>query len=606
MAKNKISENAACQKFISALKEDQDRTTDIVFDDMNKSKAIVMAHVPDGGVVDYNDNNDTIEYTNAMQGHRAYREIDAKPRDLIAGEMEGRDQNGRTGLFDTQVNEIDPNACSGSCRFRFGQGFKTYSTRDYEFPMTTDVVCARDYIRKGKAHVAGYFRGLSNSFRSYGRDNYEANLLNLVIMNGGANATILDADYFEPTAGGWAAPPQNRMSIHFLRRYRQYMIREGGVNENGILDISMPREDWRDAVKEDQIRNLGQGGLTTFDVKIFDDTHGQLQGREYHTYDGIRCTFDEMPVRGYFKPTGTSQSGEVFHDFVRVYHWKNVPNEDGGLSAEPNHDYDATFIVVDGIRHRMNTLAFVINKKSFRRFGLGAAKKYEGDKPMGQNFEVKVLDKSYIDCNDYNDKFKIVSRHAFRFKVMKSELSGAIAYVHSRASGYVNAPNDPIDVSIDPAFASPEEYEKCEAGLCDKTNCGCVGLEADNNGDCVAAGTKAKVDLEPAVSANVLFLGDAIDVEIEVARKGNSNGAGTVDYTITDGAAEEGTHFNAAATGTISFGDGEHGSIAIPIEVISAIDENTVADFTITLSNATGALELGSSLTTVVSIEDGR
>ena len=155
MANNNLVSDAACNKFISALKEDKDRTTDLVFDDMQKSKAFVMSQIPDGGVVDYNDNNDTIEYTAAMQAHRQYRDIDADPRDLVAGKMEGRDENGQTGLFETQVNEIDENACSGTCRFRFGQGFKTYTTRDYELPMSTDVVCARDYIRKGRAHVDG-------------------------------------------------------------------------------------------------------------------------------------------------------------------------------------------------------------------------------------------------------------------------------------------------------------------------------------------------------------------------------------------------------------------------------------------------------------------
>lgn len=409
MSQNNLVSDAACQKFISALKEDKDRTTDLVFDDMQKSKAFVMAQIPDGGVVDYNDNNDTIEYTAAMQAHRQYRDIDANPRDLISGQMEGRDENGRTGLFDTQVNEIDPNACSGTCRFRFGQGFKTYTTRDYELPMSTDVVCARDYIRKGRAHVDGYFRGLTKSFRDYGKDNYEANLMNLVIANGGANASVLGANEFRVTSGGFVAPPKNRMSIHFLRQYRQYMVRENALDELGYLEIYMPREDWFDAVTEDQVQRNLMGNTASFNTHTFDDKRGNLMGKQFGVYDGIRCVFEEMPVRGYYKPTGES-GGETFSDFVRVYHWKNEVNEDGGLSAEPNHSYDDPFIVVDGIRYDMVTLAFVINKKSFTRFGLGAAKKYRGEKPMGQNFDMSVRDGAYLDCNDFNDKFKIVTR----------------------------------------------------------------------------------------------------------------------------------------------------------------------------------------------------
>lgn len=603
MAENNLVSDGACSKFISALKEDKDRTTDLVFDDMQKSKAFVMSQIPDGGVVDYNDNNDTIEYTAAMQAHRQYRDIDANPRDLVAGQMEGRDQNGRTGLFDTQVNEIDPNACSGTCRFRFGQGFKTYTTRDYELPMSTDVVCARDYIRKGRAHVDGYFKGLTKSFREYGKDNFEANLMNLVIANGGANASVLGANEFRVTSGGFIAPPENRMSIHFLRQYRQYMIRENALDETNHLEIEMPREDWFDAVAEDQVRRNLMGGQASFNTDTFDDKRGNLLGKEYGTYDGIRCVFNEMPVRGYYKPTGTSGGGEVYHDFVRVYHWKNEVNEDGGLSAEPNHSYDDPYIVVDGVRYPMVTLAFCIHKKSFKRYGLGAAKKYMGEKPVGQNFDMAVRDGADIECNDFRDKFKIVTRHAFRFKVEKAELSGAIAYRHSRPEGYVIAATGVDQVAPTAAFASPETYEKCEAGTCDKANCACEGLDADDNGGCVAAGTKSQVNLEPAVAATVLFLGDTINAEIEVARIGNANGTGTVDYAFADVTAADGTDYSGF-DGTITFLDGESGSIAIPVDIIAATAASQT--FTITLSNATGTLELGSSVVTTVTIEDGQ
>tara|TARA_R110000851_G_scaffold66315_7_gene150109 strand:+ start:1 stop:987 length:987 start_codon:yes stop_codon:yes gene_type:complete len=327
-------------------------------------------------------------------------------------------------------------------------------------------------------------------------------------------------------------------------------------------------------------------------------------GREFAEYDGIRCVFNEMPVRGYYKPVGES-AGETLHDFVRVYHWKNEVNEDGGLSAEPNHDFDSPFVVVDGVRHAMVTLAFVINKKSFRRFGLGAAKKYMGNKPVGQAFDMRVLDGAHLDCNDYDDKFKIVTRHSFRFKVMKAELSGCIAYRHSRPEGYVIAPHEPVEGDIVEAFSGPEQFELCAAGTCDKSNCACEGLDADSNGDCVAAGTKSQVVLEPAVTARVLYLGDDIAVELEVVRQGNTNGTGTVDFAFADIAGLNGTHYTGV-DGTITFLEGESGSEAVQFIVTDAIDPATLADFTVTLSNATGDLELGSSVVTTVSIEDGQ
>lgn len=602
MPDNTLTEDKLCAKFISALHEDKDRIEDIVFDDMMKSKSFVMNMIPDGGVVNYNDNNDTIEYTAARQAFRQYREQNADPKALVEGQVPGRDCNGRTGLFDADVNDVDPNACHGSCLFKFGQGYKIYKTKDYELPMSTPEVCARDYIRMGRAHVDGYFRGLFKQYREYGMDNFEANLQNLVIANGEANMSIIAANHFEVSKGGFIAPPEGCLSIHHLQMYRKYMEIEGGLDINGYLEINATREDWQRAVLEDQARRYGQSGQTSFDTMFFDDTYGNLQGREFHVYGGIRCVFDERPVRGYFKPAGTS-GGEQLYDFVRVYHWKNVPNEDGGLSAEPNHDYYNQVVTCDGIDYDMCTLAFVVNRKSFKRYGLGAAKKYAGGKPTAQTWTMEVRDGAYLPCNDYNDKFKLVSRHAFRFKVEKAELSGAIAYRHCVNDGYLLTPTNISVDTVTQSFASPENYEKCAAGTCDKSNCACEGEIADDNGTCVAEGTDSLVYLEPCAVATTVFYGDAYAIELEVVRDGNTVGEITVEYATADGTATAGTDYTDTS-GTITFADGEGGSKAITIPILDATAATNT--FTVTLSNATGDATLGDCVVTTVTIEDGQ
>lgn len=599
MAENALDIDQKCARFIKRLRQDKDRIEDVVFDEIQKSNHFVMAQIPDAGVVDYNDNNDTIEYTNAGQAHRAYRERTPTIGNS-GGQMPGRDCNGRTGLFDTQVDDVDPNACSGTCEFRFGQGFKIYTTKDYELPMSTPEVCAREYIESGPKHVAGYFRGLFKEFKSFGMDNYEANLMNLVIANGGANASVLHPNYFNVTQGGFEAPPEHPISIHFLRDYRRYQIREEGLTDDDMLEIEMPEEDWITAVLFDQKETLGDAANVTINTQLFDDAKGRLFKRKFHEYAGIRCIFNEMPVRGYFKPAGSS-GGEQFYDFVRVYHWKNEANEQGGLSKEPNHDYDRTCVVCDGVTYDMVTLAFVINKKSFKRYGLGAAKKYAGAPASSQNFTMEVRDGSWIDCNDFNDKFKLVARHSFRFKCEKTELSGAIAYRHNRPAGYVIPLTTEKDVIVPKGFASAEEFEKCEAGTCDKSNCECEGQVVDSNGNCVAGGTPTTVELEPCATANVYYLGEDIDLELEVARKGGSNGSGSVNYTVTDGTAANGSEF-VVANGTINWAEGEIGSKAIAILIQGA--NGASSDFVVTLDTPTGDIALGSCVATTVNILD--
>ena len=214
---------------------------------------------------------------------------------------------------------------------------------------------------------------------------------------------------------------------------------------------------------------------------------------------------------------------------------------------------------------------------------------------------MKVIDGYGIPDNDFNDKFRMVSRHAFRFKVEKAELSGAIAYRSSALSGYVIAPNVPAADTATAATASPEVYEECLPSHVDRANADCAGMEVDNDGKLVTAGTKSQITLEPCAVATTVWTGAARTIELEVVRKGNVNGAGTVDYATSDGTAVD-TDDYTATSGTISWADGESGSKAITVDIIGNVNSGGV--FTVTLSNATGTVELGNCVETDITIED--
>ena len=69
----------------------------------------------------------------------------------------------------------------------------------------------------------------------------------------------------------------------------------------------------------------------------------------------------------------------------------------------------------------------------------------------------------------------------------------------------------------------------------------------------------------------------------------------TVDYTVTDGTAVEGTDYDVPTAGTVVFQPGE--TTAPPIAVVTTLDSSGVASksFTVSLSNPTGELSLGAS-----------
>ena len=585
------------RNFISALHEDMDRITDIVRDDMEDSNAFVMGRIADGGEVKHNDQQDSIEYTAAKPAYMAYRDVDAAPRALVPGSMEAQACTGSNQEFTTNVNDRDPNACGGMCEFKFGQGYRIYTTTDYELPMTTPEVCANDFIRMGDAHIDGYFAGLFESYREYGMNNFEAELQNRVIQFGQANASVISANHFELTQGGFHAPPESRMTIHFLMEYRNYMEYEKALTPEGYLEVEMPRQDWFDAVTEHQVRKNGMvsGGtpLASFNTEILKDETAELWGRDFHIFENIKCFFNERPVRGYFKPIGVDGGGSTQYSFVRVFPWINVVNQDGGVSAEPNHDYNNPSTVCEGVRYPMVTLAFVIHPTAFKRYRLGEADKKSGESNVPTNFSMVIRDGAFINNNDMNDKFKIVSRHAYRLKGWKTERAGAIAYRHSRPEGYIITPTDPDSDSVDESFAFPQEHDGCLPDSYEASNCVACDEVVNENADCVDPSVDAYIDLIPS-GGEVTHVNDGTTqtVRLTFVRTGQFAGESTVEVDTSDlSGATAGVNYTAKSSEVVTFPAGSTDPQFVDVEILTGSGLDGVDDgVRITVSTPGGAL----------------
>ena len=588
------------KNFISALHEDMDRITDIVREDMEDSNAFVMGRIPDGGEVRHNDQLDSIEYTAAKPAYMAYRDVDAAPRALVPGSMEAQNCTGSNAEFTTNVNEKDPNACGGMCEFKFGQGYRIYTTTDYELPMTTPEVCANHFIRMGDAHIDGYFSGLFESYRKYGMNNFEAELQNRVIQFGEANASIVAANNFELTKGGFHAPPQSRMTIHFLMMYRDYMEYEDALTPEGYLEIEMPRQDWFDAVTEHQVRKNGMvdpgssSPMASFNTEILKDETAELWGRQFHIFENIKCYFNERPVRGYFKPIGVDGSGNTQYSFVRVFPWINVVNQEGGVSAEPNHDYNKPSTTCEGVKYPMVTLAFVIHPTAFKRYRMMEADKKAGENNVPTNFSMVIRDGAYISNNEMNDKFKIVSRHAYRLKNWKVERAGAIAYRHSRPEGYIIAPTDPEADVVTEEFAFPQEHDKCLPTAEEQANCAECDQVANTNADCEDSPLDAYVDFSPS-GAEIIHLNDGSGssfVRLKFERTGAFYDESTLEIdTSVLGSAVAGVNFTAIAGQVITFPAGSTDPQYVDVEILDGAGMDGVADgVRVTASTPGGAL----------------
>jgi hypothetical protein len=596
----------ACAAFLKALHEDKDRITDIVFEKMQESPSFVLNRIPDGGMTNFNDQLDNIEYRAAKQAFRQYDELNDDPRALVSGDMKGVDCAGVTVPFTTKVNADDPSSsCHDEGLLDFGQGYRIRKSKMFRLAITTPVICAFDFIRMGPAHVDGFFSGMTEAFTDYGMENFEANLQNYVIQYGEANASVNSVNEIVLTTGGFNAPPLYRLSIPFLRRYRQYMIREGGLTDDGLLEIETTRQDAIDAILADQAQ-LGVAGFTV-NEQIFADTRGQYYSKSGVVYNGIKFIFNELPVRGYFMPSSITAGGEQLYTFVRVYHWQNEVNEAGGLSWQPNHDYDKSTIVCNGVTYKMSSLAFVINAKSFQRFGLGKPNRIKGQN-AGTNFEMIVLDGSFITCNDFNDKFRLAARHMFRFKSLKPQLSGAIAYRHAVPDDYVIEPDLGV-VQIPPqSFAGPQEFGPSGVSPC------CPGAVAVADPINVSPVGGALVNGVNTPDVKVVWGADGtgpVNLKFTVTRKGDGNGTLIVTPTVTPGTALLTTHYQNPQPSALNWADKEVGSKTFTIPIVGVVadaDADGEATFTVALAKTgttTDTLAPTESAITV-SIYDGR
>ena len=597
--------NCSPDKIIAALYEHTENITEIVDEKIKESPRLALRMVPDGGTVRRNQNNDSVIYGEAKQAPVAYRPLDHTAKPIhppfnagVVQDFSGRTLQGSNGIFSADANDLDSNL-HGQVEIDFSQGYRIRKTTDYGLDFTTPVKDARDLDRLGASHIRGYFNGMKNQFTTFGMDNFDDNLLNLMIQFSEANASVQAANQFNVTTGGWQAPPAFRITIHFLQDYRDFIMAEMKgygleVPEDWMLDVEMPRLDWQDAVIKDQIERNPNG--TQYLSEIFKDDQGPMLGRQFATYAGIKCYFNETPIRGYFKPIATT--GAVRYSFVRVYDWINTPDEEAGLVRRANHQYREDTVVVDGIKHDMVTLIPHIDKRSFKRYSLLKPLKPIGSDNAGVNYQVKVIDGARLGCNDYDDKFKLVARHEFRFKAERPEISGFIAYRHGRRTGYTLAVAARNYTDGATAFATNEQFPQRTADTCQQVECAQCDKVSEVNGLCVTPGSEAAaiLGLAPAGPVTYAFLGGG-NLKVRVQRTGGTAGAASVAYATANGSATAGSDYTAAS-GILTWDAGDNADKEITVAILAAATEDE--NFTITLTAPVGAsLLAGASVTTV-------
>lgn len=576
----------------------------------------MLRKIASGGTVDPHDDGRTLIMGQGFQapvGYRSYDDPYAANCDPVLREGAQEAQSGcggcATARVGTLVNQTENNACDGVCVVDFAQGYRYRGSNDFVLKLATPERCIETLAKKERRFVRQWIEQESESFGETAFQSYDYFLTNLAIERGGANSVVRGFSQGEPvlTEGGWDIPADpddpvtgiKHVSIYFLERYREQIVErlrqfgKGGPNgldaENYVADFELTRDAWRLAlVTETLFRNSesgmvqGLGGNIRLSEQTFDRADS-LAGRRFDTWNGIlRIVFNDEPIRGFLRPSGTTPAGVTTYEFVRVFHLMNVPDEQAGVRAVSNPDYRRNLVRCDGFEYTLYELIPHIHPDSFRRYGLTQGIGPAGVSPGGTNFEVQLLTGQMLsssECPNWgNKKYRYYAEHKLRWRDIYPELSGFILHRRQILPGYdVDLDRGPLVVDTGIANAVPQDCDNCNEEKCHPE---CPEADPCTEADNITS-------MEPCGPVLTGFWGDPHIVTIAVSRGPICKGAAAeVGYDISDGTAEEGTHYepvdadgNAApSTGTITWEPEECGTKFIYVRILAAEADTPAPD----------------------------
>lgn len=569
----------------------------------------MIKKIKDGGAVDPHDDGRTLIMGKGYQapvGYHDYNDPYAADCDpvLEEGYQEAQGNCGATSVkMGALINKTEQDQCNGVCVVDFAQGYRYRGSDDYNLKLATPERCIEELAKKERRFVMQYLEQEAESFSETAFQSFDHHLVNLAIERGGANAVVksaLNGTLPILTEGGWdiGNDPANEVkhvTFWFFDQYRRQIVQrlrqfgKGENAENYIAEFEVTREAYRQMMIAETLTRTGEGGYipglgeqVRIDEKVFKKAH-QMSGRRFAmSPDGMcRFIFVEDPIRGFLQPTGTTPAGKNTYDFIRVYHLKNVADEESGVRAVYNPEYDYNCVSCGGVEYPLMELIPHIHEESFVRHGLTKGIGPKGVTGAGTNFEMSLLQGDALsskDCpNFFQNKYRYAARHHMRWRDVYPELSGFILHRRRILGGYdIDANDDCYKIKDGQACATPEEINNCNEERCDN---GCPPGECDpaNN----------TTSLQPCGAVNTSWCGEQFVLTLKVCRSAEcATEAASVNYLIAPGTALEGTHYTplgpdgnpGPAAGIVEWEAGESGCKEICIRIDGALPDTPAED----------------------------
>lgn len=568
----------------------------------------MLAKIPDGGPVDPHDDGTTLIMGKGFQAPVGYNDYndplapECRVAEGIDGYQEAQgDCGASTVRFGATINETEKDQCNGVCIVDFAQGYRFRGSDDFSLELATPERCIETLAKKERRFVAQYLEQEIESFSETAFQSFDHHLVSTAIERGGANSVVKSYQNGLPvlTEGGWQVGnnPESdvkHITFWFCKHYRRQIVQrlrqfgKGENAENYVAEFEVTRDAYEEMMINESLERTGDGGYIAgrgaqvrINEEIFEKSH-RMRGKAFGmSPDGTcRFIFNDEPIRGFLQPTGTTADGQVTYDFIRIYHLRNRPDEEMGVRAVYNPEYDYNCITCGGVSYPLMELIPHIHDESFKRHGLTKGIGPRGVNAVGNNFEIQLLQKDALssgDCpNFFQNKYRYAARHKYRWRDIYPELSGFILHRRRILKGYdICADDDCYTVKDGLTNASPEDIDNCNEERCDN---GCPVEECNPKLDIVT--------LEPCGEVNTAFCGTSHIVTLNVCRPDACpETAAKVEYAVNDGTAIAGTHYQVVdaegnalpAAGLVEWEAGESGCKEICIEILAAL-EDTPAD----------------------------
>ena len=500
------------------------------------------------------------------------------------GTMPARTCNGQEADFDVNgVNRRGAYGCNLPGQTLHG-GYDVFGRILNGKAYETDVMCALDLITQ--EHTQAYIAMLRRDLPKRAVEQFGYSLERNVIDYARYNTSCIGG--FVTQSGAFPAAPQGTLDVGVVRRVFQLMEAQGWTGAREVTTSHAAFEVMRQNYKKNTGLEL-QSSLVSSETQYLDADTTVVD------WAGIRWVLKKTPTRGWLRTTNEGL------EFVPVRPIKARAGTGGGVVSDVNEDYFDCYTYCDGERHEIFELGFYIHEKACFREAFAVPQ--VGDKRFSNmlfNFEVRMIEGAYIDCNEDNLKWFFRMLHAYGFQSHNPELMGAVIYRVQPDIIYVDTPVcNRADDSGDPVImapALPQQHNDCSyADLTDDCS--------DDISQAVLPQPDPDEDVDP-VAGNLRFVNtdiitetDAGTLKVWVERIGGVLGAATATVNSANGTAVTGTDFTTPGATVLSWADGEAGRKAVSIPILPGGDGDKA--FTVVKSAATGATWVGATSATV-------